>query len=59
MEAADVAADEKFQQIDKEIKEQEALIKGYQQVSDPELYILLRLLSQRFSLNDFSVISTF
>lgn len=41
MEAADVAADEKFQQIDKEIKEQEALIKGYQQVSDPELYILL------------------
>lgn len=59
MEAADVAADEKFQQIDKEIKEQEALIKGYQQVSDPELYILLWLLSQRFSLNDFSVISTF
>lgn len=37
VEAADVAADEKFQQIDKEIKEQEALIKGYQQVSYPEL----------------------
>lgn len=36
-EATDPAAKEKFQRIDKEIKEQEILIKGYQQVCLPEL----------------------
>ncbi|XP_028436995.1 centrosomal protein of 162 kDa isoform X2 [Perca flavescens] len=40
-EATDSAADEKLRQIDKEIKEQETLIKGYQQENE-KLYVQMK-----------------
>ncbi|XP_039864354.1 centrosomal protein of 162 kDa isoform X1 [Simochromis diagramma] len=51
VEAADVAADEKFQQIDKEIKEQEALIKGYQQENE-KLYLQMKAQQAKSKANE-------
>ncbi|KAM7420107.1 hypothetical protein PAMA_014693 [Pampus argenteus] len=50
-EATDSAAEEKLQLIDKEVKEQEMLIKGYQQENE-KLYLQMKALQARSKANE-------
>ncbi|XP_030580549.1 centrosomal protein of 162 kDa isoform X2 [Archocentrus centrarchus] len=51
VEATDAAAEEKLQQIDKEIKEQETLIKGYQQENE-KLYLQMKAQQAKSKANE-------
>ncbi|KAM4736119.1 centrosomal protein of 162 kDa [Anableps anableps] len=51
VDAADLNTEEKFQQIDKEIKEQEMLIKGYQQENE-KLYLQMKAQQAKSKANE-------
>ncbi|KAL6108660.1 cep162 [Pungitius sinensis] len=56
VEATDLAPEEQLQQIDKEIKEQETLIKGYQQENE-KLYLLMTAQQAKSKANEEAMFS--
>ncbi|KAM8869148.1 centrosomal protein of 162 kDa isoform 2-T5 [Spinachia spinachia] len=56
VEATDIASEEKLQQIDKEIKEQETLIKGYQQENE-KLYLQMKALQVKSKAQEETMLS--